>query len=129
MKIIFDTYALLEYYIFGNKAYDRYFVELKKQQGAVHKLILIEFYTAALRETNEEQAIFWYMQILGNFELLEITDNIIFDAGKIKLQSIKEKTNLSYSDCISLAFALIPGCAVLTGDQGFKNKENVIFVK
>ena len=57
----------------------------------------------------------------------DIKDSIIKEANEFKAKNRKLK--LSYVDCIGYVLARSFGVKFLTGDEGFRNIENVEFVK
>ena len=119
-KFLADTYALLEI-IGGNPHYQPY----------LHTFLvttehnLMELYYALLRDYSKERAEYYlhfYSSIVEQISLTTIRNGMQF-----KLWYRKE--NLSYVDCIGYALALELGIKFLTGDQKFKDKVNVEFVK
>ena len=115
-----DTYALIEI-IGGNKNYGQY---------TNHTLItsdfnLMELYYSFLRDYGKETAERYFNEWV-NFTV-KITHNIIKKGMEIKLAN--KKDNLSYVDCIGYALALELDLKFLTGDQKFKDKFNVEFMK
>ena len=118
MIYFFDTYALVEI-IRNNPNYVKY----------IHEVIstsvfnTIELYYAQLRDLGEEKAKSSYYKFKDS--VLEINDDIIFGAMKLKLKNKK----LSYIDCIGYTFALKHNLKFLTGDKEFKDMDNVEFVR
>lgn len=115
-----DTYAMIEI-VKGNKAYEKF----SEQELFTCIFNLYEFYFSLLRNFNEEVAKKFFSEFKS--KTIEIEDSHIFSASKSKLKHIKKK--LSYSDCLGYAIALDYGMRFLTGDNEFKNFENVEFVK
>jgi predicted nucleic acid-binding protein len=115
-----DTYALIEL-LGGNPNYKHYLDQIL----VTTKFNLVELYYHFLQDYGEETAD-RYHALYSRF-IIPITDNSIRQGMKFKLGHKKEK--LSYVDCIGYALALESGIRFLTGDQKFKDKENVEFVK
>ena len=118
--LFFDSFALIEI-IKGNKEYQNYLEE----ESVITKLNLMEVYYYLLREESEEKAEFYY-----NFYLpscVSIPDKVVKEAMKLKLK-FKNK-RLSYADCIGYVLALELRIKFLTGDEEFKDMENVEYVK
>ena len=118
MKYFFDTYALIEL-TKNNPNYISY-------SGSVvitSIFHLAELYYAILRDYNEERAktIYYKFKECVN----EVSDDVIFEAMKLKLKNKK----LSYTDCIGYAFSLKHNLKFLTGDKEFKDMDNVEFVR
>lgn len=115
-----DTYALIEL-IGGSSAYKPYLNTIL----FTTKFNLIELYYHLLRVYGKETAD-KYLQVYSG-SLMPISMNCIQFGMEFKLKYKKE--NLSYVDCIGYARACELGIKFLTGDQKFKDKSNVEFVK
>lgn len=115
-----DTYALIEL-IGGNKNY------LKYLNGIILTTVfnIIELYYHLIQTYDKESAD-RYFALYSEF-IIPISTNSIKFGMEFKLTHKKEK--LSYVDCIGYALALERGIRFLTGDEKFRNKENVEFVK
>lgn len=115
-----DTYALIEL-LGGNLNYKPYL----NQVLLTTKLNLIELYYYFLNNYGKEVAD-KYLELYSNF-VVPISYGCIRNGMQFKLKFKKE--NLSYVDCIGYALAFELGVKFLTGDEKFKGKENVEFVK
>jgi len=89
------------------------------------KFNLVELYYHFLHDYNKDVAD-KYFEVYSKI-LVPITNSCIKTAMEFKLKYKKEK--VSYVDCIGHALAKELGIKFLTGDQKFKDKENVEFVK
>lgn len=120
----FDTYALIEIEK-GNENYKSY----KEADVITTKLNLMEFYGSLLNDLKEDIAeeVFEYYSAF----CISISDDILKEAVKFRLELKKEdaKRNFSYVDCIGYVIACRLGIKFLTGDEEFRNLENVEFVK
>ena len=116
----FDTYAFYEIYE-GNENY-------KKYEGCgivTTKLNLFEIYLTILRyygENDAEKIFNNYYEFVKDFD-----EEIIKDAAKLKFKF--SKRDLSMTDCIGYELAKQLGIKFLTGDEQFKDMENVEFIK
>src|SRR3989344_7006269 len=115
-----DTYALIEL-LGGNLNYKLYLNHIL----ITTKFNLIELYYHFLHDYDKETAD-KYLNLYSKF-VVPITYSCIKKGMEFKLKHKKEK--VSYVDCIGYALALEFGIKFLTGDQKFKDKENVEFVK
>ena len=115
-----DTYALIEV-IGGNPGYAPYLGSVL----ATTKFHLAEQYYHLLRFYSVEEAN-RYFDFYSGF-LVPVSLSSIAAAMQFKLQHKDEK--LSYADCIGCGVAAELGIKFLTGDEKFRNKENVEFVK
>ena len=118
----FDTYAIIELNK-GNPNYTRY----TQVRMVTTILNLTEFYHASLKEANKEFAEKKFISYLRN--CVQITPEIIKTAVDFRLKYIKEtKFKISYIDAIGYVIARKLNIKFLTGDQAFRNLENVAFV-
>ena len=115
-----DTYALIEL-IGGNPGYAPYLDSIM----VTTKFHLAELYYHLLRFYSVEEAN-RYFDFYSGF-LVPVSLSSIAAAMQFKLQFKHEK--LSYADCVGYAVAAEMGIKFLTGDEKFRNKENVEFVK
>jgi hypothetical protein len=119
-SFFFDSYAIFEI-IKGNKNYKKYF----NVKIITTKLNIFELYHGFLKDKNEE---------LANISLEKYYPFVIdFDKEIIKeAANFKRKLNkrdLSMADCIGYFLSKRLGVKFLTGDEQFKDIENVEFVK
>lgn len=115
-----DTYALIEV-IGGNPRYAPFLNSVL----ATTVFHLAELYYHLLRFYSFEEAN-RYFDFYSHF-LVPVSLSSIAAAMQFKLQHKSEE--LSYADCIGYAAAAEMGIKFLTGDEKFRNKENVEFVK
>ena len=115
-----DTYALIEI-VKKNKNYEPY----KKGNLITTKLNLMEFHYFLLRTVGKSEADVKYNRLLSL--TTEISDETIKKANEFKL--FHKKRKLSYIDCLGYIIARISGSKFLTGDNQFKDLQNVEFVK
>lgn len=119
-SIFFDTYAFFEL-LAGNSQYEKY----KKFKIITTKLNIFEIYLAVLRVTSQEKAIEVaekYYSFVVDFDL-----DVLMNAAKLKAQL--NKREVSMTDCIGYSVARQIGIKFLTGDNAFKDLDNVEFVK
>jgi len=120
MDYFFDTYTLIET-LEGNPNYENF----SEYTFITTTLNLSEFYYYLLRQNGENTADKTIKNL--NFELVEISPEIAIKGAKFKHKYKKE--SLSYIDCIGYIVAFSNNLRFLTGDEKFKNKKNVEFVK
>ncbi|MBS3137336.1 PIN domain-containing protein [Candidatus Woesearchaeota archaeon] len=116
----FDSYALVEG-LKGSINYAKY----NESITVISILNLIEIVNVALRDFGESRARDAYNQFKDC--IVEIDEEIIL--GAMKLKQKYNQRNLSYADCIGYIIAKRKNILFLTGDSGFKDLENVEFVK
>jgi len=119
----YDTYAVLAY-LSGNKRYARYF---EKETGHLTVLNLMETYYAVLRDYGEVAAEKAYSATAKY--AVEFRDEDVKDGMKKRLALRKKRLDLSYADALGYAVSLRLRLKFLTGDEAFKDLENVEFVK
>ena len=115
-----DTYALIEL-MGGNPNYKPY----TACALATTKFNMAELYYHYLKEHGMKTAD-RYLQALSDF-VIQISYSSISFGMQFKLRHKNEK--LSYADCIGYALSIELGIRFLTGDNKFRDKENVEFVK
>jgi len=121
MGYFFDTYAIIEL-ILNNKNYERF----GNDKITTSTLNLMEVYYFLLRTYNKGTADFWMKNL--KFNLINIIKlDIALKSSYFRFNNKKE--DLSYVDCLSYILAREMNLIFLTGDEKFKNKESVEFVK
>ncbi|MBU2616808.1 MAG: PIN domain-containing protein [Nanoarchaeota archaeon] len=120
-KFFFDTYALIEIYK-GNPKFEDYKEGI---QMIITELNILEYIYFLIREKREDEIDRIYEK-LENF-CVNYQKDILKKAAKMKFLCKKDK--LSFVDCIGYELAKKHNCKFLTGDEKFRNKQNVEFVK
>ena len=120
-RFYFDTYALIEIGK-GNPKYETY-----KQDVMIilSKLNLLElsYYLFKEKKENEIKEIFErYLKYYVDYD-----QEAIIKAAEMKFKHLKER--LSFIDCIGYFLAKKNNAKFLTGDEKFRNMDNVEFVK
>jgi len=119
-KYFLDTYAIIEI-IKGNPGYQKF----GKSEYFTSIFHTYELYYQILRDYNKDLAKRYYKKFEGS--LLEINDEDIFLASKIRLKHRKKR--LSYADSLGYAMSIKKKIKFLTGDKEFEDLKNVEFVK
>lgn len=119
IDFFFDSYALIEI-ILGNIKYNNY----KNCSFVFTKLNLSEVYYSFLLKDESKANI-----ILKSYKdnAVEFSVDIIEKAMKFRMKN--KKMDLSYADCIGYIYACENNLKFLTGDEKFKDMDNVEFVK
>ena len=119
--LFFDTYALIEIYK-ENQNYNPY-----KEDVIIllNKLNLMEFSYFLIKSNRKEEIQEIFKKYL-RFNI-DYDQNVLIEAAEIKFKFLKER--LSFTDCIGYILAKKHNAKFLTGDEKFRNKENVEFVK
>lgn len=121
MIYFFDSYAIIEL-ILENKNYEKF----KDDVINTSTTNLMEVYYFLLRTYNKETADFWMKKL--NFNLSNILKlDVALKSSYFRFKNKKEK--LSYIDCLGYILSKEMSMKFLTGDEKFKNKDNVEFVK
>ena len=121
MKYFFDTYAFYEI-IVGNPSYGEFTKDVKI---VTTQLNLMELYYQLLSLYDNQTALGFF----NRYEefVIPINNDIIIDAMDFRKQNYKK--DLSYVDCIGYTISKKMGILFLTGDNQFKDRQNVKFVK
>lgn len=120
MNYFSDTYAIIAL-AEGTLSYNKF-------QGIkiiTSVLNIGEIYQTILRKHGKDTADNWFKKI--NFELLEITPEVIVDA--IYFRHINRKKDLSLVDAAGYILSIKHNLKFLTGDRQFENMPDVEFVK
>jgi predicted nucleic acid-binding protein len=120
-KFFFDTYALMEVGK-GSQKYEPY------KEGIIvflNKLNLLELSYFLIKEGNGDKA----KEIFNKYARFnaDYDEEILINAAKMKFKFLKER--LSFIDCIGYFLAKKNNAKFLTGDEKFRDMENVEFVK
>lgn len=121
MSVFFDSHAIIEI-IKNGKNYDKY----ANFQIITSTLNVAEVYYFLLRIQDKKTADYLIKKM--DFKLANmIRLDIALKSSRFKFENKKEK--LSYTDCIGYFLAQEMNLKFLTGDEKFKNKGNVEFIK
>lgn len=120
-RFYFDTYALVEIGK-GAPKYEDF------REGIVillNRLNLLELSYYLIKQGRKEEA----KEIFDKYSKYNVDydDEILIKAAEMKLKFLKER--LSFIDCIGYLLAKKNNAKFLTGDERFRNKDNVEFVK
>ena len=120
-RFYFDTYALIEIGK-GNPKYSQYKEDV---QMLLNKLNLFEVSFFLLKENKENET----QGIFDNYSRFNVDydEKDLINAAKMKFKFLQQR--LSFIDCIGYILAKKHNAKFLTGDEKFRNKENVEFVK
>lgn len=116
----FDTYAIIEL-IKGNPNYE--FV--KEKIIVTSAMNMAEVYYALLLENKEDFADSIIKKL--NIQIIDINQEIAIKSAKFRYKH--KKLFLSYIDCIGYILAQENNFIFLTGDEGFRNMDNVKLIK
>lgn len=120
MKFFYDTYALIEIHK-GNLSYQPY----AQGEFVLSYLNILELMYHFVR-TGERQEGERYIRYLSAF-VIDIPTALIWKAMELKWQ--KKSEDLSFTDCIGYIYAQTCGIKFLTGDERFRDRPQVEFVK
>ena len=129
MKYVFDTYALIEWLGKEKENYRKYFVQMENSEGFVTTFTLVELYHKVYHTLGQGRADEIFAIVTGNLNVTKVTPEIIKKSGIFKSQMLKRKLEVSYTDSVNYATATFLGVKLLTGDEDFRNVDNVEFVK
>lgn len=117
----FDSYAFYEI-VEGNPNYEQYCRDVVIYTT---RLNLMELHYGLLIKYGKKTADALYDKLLQY--VIDIDDTVIKKANEFR--SVFRKRKLSYVDCIGYIISQSIGVLFLTGDQQFKDMDNVEFVK
>ncbi|MBI2135819.1 PIN domain-containing protein [Candidatus Woesearchaeota archaeon] len=119
--IYYDTYALYAIAL----GQENYLSFAKGFHIKTSLMNLYELYYSLLRDGKEQLAEKFLLRILPS--CIEITSDIVKNAAKFRLENSRLK--LSYIDCLGYTIAKSHNIKFLTGDLGFRDLQDVIFVR
>ena len=125
MKIIFDTYAWIEYFKGSKqgKVADQYL----KEEIITPFIVALEL---SYRANKEGWDIKKYLDFIKfNSKISFIDEDFIINFGRIYNETKKEVKEFSLADCIILTTARLQNAKILTGDAHFKNFQETIFLE
>ena len=127
-KYVLDSYAWVEYFK-GTKSGKKVKEILENNNCFTPTIVIAELSDTYSREGYD----FWEKDlefILENSSSLELNIEIALNAGKIK-QAVRKKykNKFGLADAIILSTARTINAMVVTGDQHFKQLNNVVFIK
>ena len=120
MNYYFDTYGIIEL-IKDNPSYQKF----KEATIITAALNISETHYYLIEFASESEA----DKIINglNLSLIEPNKEIAVEASKFRFKN--KKLKLSYADCLGYIISQKNNLVFLTGDDGFKDLENVEFVK
>ena len=120
VSYFFDTYAFIEI-LKGNESYRKYI----GAEIVTTKLNIFELYFKIIKEKNEKVA----DEVFDKYFLFakDFDEEVIKLAVKLKIEI--NKRDVSMTDCIGYVMAKQYDIKFLTGDDAFKDLDNVEFVK
>lgn len=118
--MFFDSYAFFEIFK-GNPDYNRY----KNCEIVTTKLNIFELFHGFIKDKNEELAKISLEEYYPFVE--DFGEEVIIEAVRMKARLNIRK--LSMADCIGYCLSKQLGIKFLTGDEQFKDLDNVEFVK
>ena len=120
-RYYFDTYALVEI-TKGNPKYEPY---KKGVRVLLNKLNLLEFSYFFIKMGKKKEA----REIFEEFSRYNIDydEEDLLKAAEMKFKFLKEK--ISFIDCVGYVLSKRHNAKFLTGDEHFRDKDNVEFVK
>jgi len=120
-SLFYDTYALCAIAL-AEQSYKEFSQGIDIQTSLMN---LYELYYILIKEGHEETAERIFNQLLSS--CISITPDILKSSAKFRKGNIKLK--LSYIDCLGYTIAKNIGIKFLTGDEGFRDLDNVLFIK
>lgn len=120
MGFFFDSYAIIEI-LLSNGSFKKY----SNEEMTITVLNLIEVSQYFMEHFDEEKASIICKKL--NENIVELSNEDILLA--VKFRSENKRKSLSYADCIGYTYAKTHHLLFLTGDDAFKQMDNVEFVK
>ncbi len=126
MKLVFDTYAWVEYFIGSEqgKQVEEYF---KTSEVITPTIVLLELSAKSYREGWDIKKYLDFIKI--NSKITGINDKFVIMFGKVYNKVKHNVKGFSIADGIVLTSAVIEDAKIITGDGHFSGMDNVIMLK
>jgi len=123
-KIIFDTYAWIEYFNGSEKGMkvEQYF----SKEVFTPNVVLLELSCKLAKQNIKLQKYLDFIKI--NSRILQLNENIIKETGKTYVEIRKKAKDFSMIDSVILTSARIIGAKVITGDKHFEGLKEAIML-
>jgi predicted nucleic acid-binding protein len=130
LPFLVDTYALMEWFVWDNKNYKKYFEQIQRRKNSyVSEITLVELFHHVYHNEGEDEAEIIYSSVVNYLNIAKMEEEVIKNAGIFRSKMLRKKKALSYADCINYSIAEKMNLKLLTGDEDFKGIQNVEFVK
>jgi len=125
MKIVFDTYAWIEFFegTEKGKVVGKY---LENEEVLTPSIVLLELSYRADQERWDFKKFFSFIK--SNSKVIGLNEEFILSFGGIYNQMKKKIKNISMADVVILHTATMNDAKVLTGDEHFKKTEMAIML-
>lgn len=124
-----DTWIFLEYYSFGPKREKCEKLIFGKEKRIISTIVLMEVVYKSTKKLGKIKTKEIIRDIIGSTStiLVDVDRNIAEKAANLRLKCYKkDKRELSYSDCIHLATAILSKCKKFySGDPDFKGIKEI----
>ena len=126
MNVLIDSFGWIEYFGEGKLAnkYEKYIEKVNRENYYTPTIVLYEVYKKIKKEKSEEKALESYAYIIAYTSIVYLTEDIAINAAELSLQH-----GLSMADAIIKATANKYKAKIITGDEHFRNFENVEIIK
>ena len=102
MAFLFDTYALMEWFVWNDQNYTRYFDRIMiKNDSYVSEITPVEMYHHIYHKEGREIADIIYSSVTNYLNVASIDQDIIKHAAVFRSEMLGKKHSLSYGDCIN----------------------------
>jgi len=125
MKIVFDTFAWIEYFQSTKKG-EKVKEYLENNEIITPAIVLLELSYKADKENWDCKKILDFVK--HNSEIIGINEGFVLNFGRLYNITKKEIREIGFADIIILNTALLNNAKVLTGDQHFSKLGNSIML-
>lgn len=125
MKIVFDTYAWIEFFK-GTEKGKKVNIYLENEEVLTPSIVLLELSYRADQEGWDFRMFFNFIK--SNSQVIGLNEELILSFGDIYNKMKKKVKNISMVDIVILHTAALNDAKVLTGDEHFKKTEMAIML-
>jgi len=125
MRIVFDTYAWIEYFLDTKKGkiVDKYLLE---NEIITPSIVLLELSYLSEKQGWSISKVFDFIKLKSS--IIGFNNKFILEFGKIYNDAKKRIKGIGIADCIILTMAKLHNAKILTGDKHFKDFDETIFL-
>ncbi|MBO3763282.1 type II toxin-antitoxin system VapC family toxin [Thermofilum sp.] len=129
MRYIIDSYAWIEYFM-GTKAGEKVKPIVEGLEEKITPTIcLAEVYAKTIRVEGEKMAEKQRVFIKERSIILPLDEKLAVEAAKIDIAMKRKVKSWGLADSIVYAAGLVKKAEIVTGDEHFKDLENVFFIR
>ena len=126
MRIIFDTYAWVEYFLGTEKGKKVSQILVESNELYTPSIVLLELSYKSIKEGWNYDSLFQFIKT--KTAIIDLDEEVISKTGLVYWELRKQGKNASLVDATLLTTARILKAKIITGDQHFKDTDESIMI-